>query len=83
MAAPTSPSYEFSAITPSDTTILSYNGVTMPCRGIYVGVGGSLVVKNDVGTTVTFVNATAGAIYPISCTQVLAATSATNLIALY
>ena len=77
------PSYQFGAITPSNTAILTYNGKPQKTKAIYIGGAGDLVVKNELGTTVTFQNLPAASMIPISVSQVLAATSCTLLIGLY
>lgn len=71
------------AITKSDTVQQPYFA-----RGIYVGVGGDISVemKNPTTTddyiTLTYKNAQAGSILPISPRRILAATTATDLIGL-
>lgn len=79
----TSPATAAAAVTPSDTTVLN-------CRALYVGTGGSVAVHmmGVVGvspreTSVTFANVASGTLLPISCYRVLAATTATNIVALY
>lgn len=73
------PASHAEAITPSDTEELSY--IT---RGIYVGVGGDIVVVMPAGSTIAFKNAVAGTVLPISVRQVKATnTTATNLVALH
>jgi hypothetical protein len=77
---PTSPADSAVDVTPSDTTLLSRT------KGLYVGVTGTLVVvfpDDQPGTSHTFVTCLGGSIYPFAVTQVLAATSATGIIALY
>lgn len=65
------------AITPSDSTELN-------CRAIYVGGGGNVVVQMPGrDTSITFSNVLAGTFMPVSARRVMAATSATNLVALY
>ncbi|MBM2293461.1 hypothetical protein JQX09_15635 [Sulfitobacter pseudonitzschiae] len=55
-----------------------------PCRGLYVGGGGDLVVVAERGgEAVTFVGVPTGALLPISCCAVRATSTATNIIALY
>jgi hypothetical protein len=67
-------------VTPSDSTDLA-KGYT---KGIYLGVGGDLVVTLRSGATVTFTNLSAGVIHAISATRVKSTgTTASNILALY
>jgi hypothetical protein len=83
------PSFQFNAVTPSDTAALTYTNVdgaveNRSCKAIYVGVAGNLAVKNDAGTSVTFTGVAAGSIYPISAAYIMATnTTATDIVALY
>jgi len=53
-------------------------------RGIYVGSGGDLtVIMAGSGTIVTFVAVPAGALLPIRCTQVTAASVAASMLVLF
>jgi len=72
----TSPAQGAVAVTPSDSTVLE------PTRGIYVGVSGDLVVTTIGGQLVTFKAAPVG-YHPIQAVKIMAATGATNLLALY
>jgi hypothetical protein len=66
------------AITASNTTIFA------PTRAIYVGTGGTLVVTElDGSTQTTYVGVLGGQWFPVQCVQVLAASTATNLVAGY
>ena len=66
------------AVTPSDSTALLY-----PTTGIYVGVGGTVVVTLKSGVDATFVGTIAGSILPLEVSHVKSTgTTATNLIAL-
>ena len=66
------------AVTPSDTTELG------PCRALYIGGTGNVVVHMPGrDASVTFSNVLAGTILPVSARRVLAATTATNIVALY
>lgn len=68
------------AVTPSDSTDL---GVT---KGLYVGgvtAGQLLSLEMADGTVVSFVNPAQGAILPLRVQKVRAATTATNIVALY
>jgi len=54
--------------------------------GIYVGGGGTVVVKmagDSTGTLVSFVGVTAGTFLPIQVVYISSTSSATNLIALF
>lgn len=65
------------AVTPSDDTVLG-------CRAIYVGGAGNVAVQFvDGGSTITFTAPTVGAVLPVSAYRIMAATTATLLIALY
>lgn len=71
------PTSSAASITPSDTV-----NIGTPTRGIYVGVGGSVVAVIN-GVAITFANVPAGMILPIVATRVNATgTSATSLVAL-
>jgi flagella basal body P-ring formation protein FlgA len=82
-----SPSSSFLAVTKSDTTILSYtqDGITVKIKtkALYVGGAGDLSIVNDNGDTVVFSNVPAGSMLPVSTDKVLAATTATNIVALF
>jgi len=67
------------AVTASDSTDLT------GARGLLVGGAGDLAVRmiNDPSTTVTITGVVAGAILPLRVTRVMAATTATNITALY
>lgn len=74
----TRPAAKAVAVTPSDSTDL---GVT---RGLYVGGAGDVVVTMaEQGTNITFVGVPAGTFMPIQVRLVMAATSATSILALY
>jgi hypothetical protein len=65
------------SVTPSDATILPVT------RALYVGVTGNLsVVMAEDGNTQVFSNVPVG-IFPIQVSQVLAATTATDIVALW
>lgn len=69
---------------PSDThaAVVISDSVTLgtPCRGIYVGVGGDIVVYTGTSTT-TFKNVPTGFILPVKATRVNATgTTASNLV---
>lgn len=65
------------AVTPSDTTIVG-------CRSLWVGGGGNLTVDfQDGGTNVVITAVPAGTLLPLAVNKVKAATTATNIVALY
>jgi hypothetical protein len=65
------------AVTPSDSTILT------PTRGLYIGGTGDVVVQMyGSENTVTFSNVPVG-VLPVRVTKVMAATGATNIVALW
>jgi hypothetical protein len=74
------PSSRAFAVTKSDVTVLA--GV----RSLYVGGAGDLTVEmlnpETPGVTVVFTAVPAGTVLPISVERVLAATTATNIVAL-
>lgn len=79
---PSNPGALFSAsklvsVTPSDTTDLS------GCRGIYVGGAGivSVIAQND--TSAVSITVPAGTLLPIFAKKVMAATTATLIVAFY
>jgi hypothetical protein len=74
------PAPDFFAISLSDTV-----AIASVIRGIYVGVGGDIVVKNAAGTTVTFKAVPQGAILPVTAPVLIVmstGTTATNLVGL-
>lgn len=65
------------AVTPSDATVLG-------CRMIYVGGAGNLAVQHVAGgATVTYTAVAVGVVHPISAYRIMAATTATAIVALY
>lgn len=71
------PAKRGAAVTPSDATVVD-------CRAIYVGGAGDVAVQfYDGGSTITFTAPTVGAVLPVSAYRIMAATTATLLIALY
>lgn len=73
---------DYVAITPSDT--VNFTESLGLCRGIYVGVGGTIVAITAKGSTATFVGAPTGQIIPGYFTRVNStSTTATNLLAIY
>ena len=75
------PSTHVVAVTPSDDTDLT------GARALFVGGAGNLAIRTTQGAsntaTVTLTGVTAGSIIPIQVTRVMAATTATNIVALY
>lgn len=65
------------AVTKSDTTDL---GIT---RGLYIGGAGNVAVEMTDGALVTFTALAVGVVHPLSVQKVLAATTATGIVALY
>lgn len=75
-----SPARSAVAVTPSDTQNFSQGA----CRGLYVGVGGNVVVVAPDGTTVTYTALAAGIVHPIQALRINNTnTTATNIVALY
>ena len=76
----TSPADNAVAVTPSNSTDLTY-----ATRAIYVGGAGNVVVTMvGGGSNVTFTGVQAGSILPIRVTRVLSTgTTATSIVALY
>lgn len=74
-------------VTKSDTTLLPVPSTGQPQdrNGVllYVGGAGNLTVETVGGDTVTFNGLLAGAFIPVRVTKVKAATTATNILALY
>lgn len=66
----------FKSITPSDSTVFDQ------CDAVYIGGAGNLVADNGAGVSVTFA-VTDGQVLPIKTTKILAATTATGIVALY
>lgn len=77
------PADTFAAITPSDTVDLTLRQGMYP-RGIYVGVGGDVVIVTQGDNAITFKNAVSGSVLPVRAKRVNStSTTATNLVALY
>lgn len=72
----TAPAVRAVAITESDATVIPMT------RAIYVGGTGNLVVRMSDGNQATFIAVPVG-IMPIQVDMVLAASTATDLVALY
>lgn len=77
--SPDSCSSSFAAVTPADSDL------AVPARALYVGGAGDVAVKAlKGGQTVVFKAVPAGAVLPISVSQVRATdTTATYIVALY
>jgi hypothetical protein len=71
------PAFKLTAVTPSDSTVLT--GV----RALWVGGAGnvSVIACND--TTAVTLTVPAGTLLPIFAVKVMAATTATNIVAFY
>ena len=76
-AAYSDPAYRLEAVTPSDSTDLT------GARALYVGTAGNLLVRlpGAPTTTVTLANVQAGTFIPIRVTRVMAATTASDIVA--
>ena len=79
---PSNPTAMFSArrlavVTPSDTTDLTY------CRALWVGGAGNLVVRCVDDTSSITLVVPAGTLLPLFVQRVMAATTATSIVALY
>lgn len=73
----TFPASGAAAVTPSDSTELN-------CRALYVGTSGNVVVQMpNRDTAITFSGVLGGTILPVSARRVMAATTASNIVALY
>lgn len=73
-----SPAADGFAITPHDT-----NELAQRVRGIYVGSGGSVVVKfTATGSTITFAGVPTGSVLPIRAAVVTTASTATSMVGL-
>lgn len=79
MASYDDPADRLAPVTASDSTDLTGT------RALYVGTTGNLAVRcvNDPTTTVTLNNVPAGAILPIRVTRVMAATTASGIVAMF
>jgi hypothetical protein len=72
-----SPVCDGAAVVKSDETVIPTT------RAIYVGGEGNLSVVMKCGATLTFQSVAAGSLLPIRVSKVLAATTATNILALW
>lgn len=69
------PATDAFAITKSDST-------TFFARALYVGTSGDVILTTRKGVDVTFKSVPAGAILPVRCTKVKAATTASDIVGL-
>ena len=68
------------AVTPHNSTNFA-DGV---CRGLYIGVGGNIVVVPPQGSAVTFIGVVAGTILPVQAIRVNStSTTAASIVAIY
>ena len=75
ISSPSGPAVRLIAVTPADANL------TLVCRMLFVGNGGSVVVRDLQGTVVTHENVTSGSyIGPFSIDRVTAATTATGIV---
>lgn len=73
------PGVEHYAITPHDS-----NNEAINFRGVYIGVGGNIVIVSESGVAVAYLNAIAGTIIPMSGKRVNdTSTTATDLVGLF
>jgi len=79
------PSFNFVAITKSDTVPISYNGKPARAKAFYIGGAGNIAIKSDAtGAAVVFEGCLAGTVLPISSEFLYATdTSATKVVALF
>lgn len=75
---PTFPGMDAVSVTPSDST--EYDP---PFRALYVGGVGNVVITTLRGNVATFVDVLPGSILPVSGVKVRAATTATNITAIF
>lgn len=74
----TAPAHSVVSVTKSDSTVLASG-----CRALYVGTTGDLVVKCWDNSQATFKNVPAGSTLVVKAKQVLNATTAADIVALY
>lgn len=68
----------FSPVTPADTDLPGGE-----CSALYVGTGGDVSCLDSLSATVVFKNVPSGSVLPVRTVQVKAATTATDIVALY
>lgn len=74
------------AVTPSDSTVITITGASgnnLTPYGLWVGGAGNVSVTMQNGANAQFQGVAAGTLLPIRYTKVLAATTATLLVALF
>ncbi len=76
---PQDPAYEAIAITPSDSDEIAY----APCRAIFVGTGGNVVLMTANDSLATFNNVQDGTLLPVRAKRVYTSSTALNMVALY
>ena len=64
------------AVTPSDTTVVA-------CQKIYIGGTGNIAVQHVDGTTITYTAPALGVWHDMYCYRIMAATTATLIVAGY
>lgn len=74
---PMFPAHRLTAVTPSDSTDLS------GCRALWVGGAGNLVVMATNDTVAVTMVVAANTLIPVFARRVMAATTATSIVALY
>lgn len=77
MAIDAGPAMQAKAVTKSDTTTIG------GCRALYIGTAGDLTVDTAGQTDIAFVGVPAGTILPLAVLRVKAATTASDIVALY
>jgi len=88
------PSARFKAVTASDTAAQFYTCASVAgaeksplvirsFRYLYIGGAGDVTLKNDAGASIAFQNVPAGSILIANASYVMAATTATNIMAFY
>lgn len=75
--SPLAPFWNAKAVTKSDATVIE------PTRGLYIGVAGDVVVTMHSGTSPITFKAVPVGVLNVCVTQVLNATAATDILALY
>jgi hypothetical protein len=77
MSESTAPAARYAAVTPNDDTVVG-------ARSLYIGTAGDVVLKAAANATaVTFSNVPAGTTLACGAYSVMAATTASNIVALY
>jgi hypothetical protein len=77
MSESVAPAKRYAAVTPSDATIVD-------ARALYIGGAGNVTLLADAqSSAVTFTAVPVGSILPCSAYKVMAATTATLIVALY